>query len=101
MPRLPGEPSLVEADPRMLPTNTGEREKKGQKRKKLEGRKRGEQSQESLGERLFRLHASQLARLHMNGHEKNIVLFLFTSGRGSCCRWPLPSPASSPSQPSA
>lgn len=33
MPRVPGEPSLVEIDPRVLPTNAGEREKKGQKRK--------------------------------------------------------------------
>lgn len=34
MPRLPGEPSSVEADPRMLATNTGEREKKGQRKEK-------------------------------------------------------------------
>ena len=102
MPRLPGEPGSVEADPRMLPTNTGEREKKEQRveeRKKLEGRKGGEQSRESLGERLFPLHARQLARFHMNGHEINTRRSLFTSVRGSCCRWPRPSPASSPSQP--
>lgn len=73
MPRVPGEPSSVEADPRMLPTNqhlrTWKKRVKGRK-KKLEGRKRGQQSQESLGERLFPLHARQLARLHMNGHEE-------------------------------
>jgi len=47
--------------------------KKGQRgEKKLEGRKRGEQSQESIGERLFPLQARQLARLHMNGHKKKV-----------------------------
>jgi len=55
----------------MLPTNMGEREKMEEQRtegeKKLEGRKTGEQSQESLAERQFPLHARQLARLHMNG----------------------------------
>ncbi len=102
MPHLPGEPSSVEADPGMLPNYTGEHEKKkGREKTKLEESKRGEQSQESLGERLFPLHAWQVAPLHMNGHGKNIRLSLFTFGRGSCCRWPLPSPASSPSRPSA
>ena len=107
MPHLPGKPSWVEADPRMLPNQhwrtwkkkEGWKKEKKRKKNKLEGRSRGEQSQESLGERLFPLPTRQLAPLHMNGHEKNIRLSLFTSGRGSCCRWPLPSPASSPSQP--
>lgn len=38
MPRLPGEPSSVEADPKMLPTSAGEREKrksKDRERKKI------------------------------------------------------------------
>lgn len=38
MPRLPGKPSSVEADPRMLLTNTGEREKKGGEKEKKEER---------------------------------------------------------------
>jgi len=97
MPHLLGEPGSVEADPRMLPTNTGEREKEMKKSWKEE--KRGEQSQESLGERLFPLHARRLARLHMNGHEIKTRLSPFTSVRGSCCRCPLPSPVSSPSPP--
>ncbi len=58
MPHLPGEPSSVEADPGMLPNYTGEHgKKKGREKTKLEESKRGEQSQESLGERLFPLHA--------------------------------------------
>jgi len=61
----------------MLPTNTGEREKKGQRGKKSWKEEKGEQSQESLGERLFPLHARQLARLHMNGHEKKVRFPLY------------------------
>merc|ERR1719309_377595 len=57
LPRLPGEPSSVEADPRMLPTlENVKKRSKDRERKKLEGRQRGEQSQESLDERLLPLH---------------------------------------------
>merc|ERR1719309_545538 len=83
LPRLPGEPSSVEADPRMLPTlENVKKRSKDRERKKLEGRQRGEQSQESLDERLFPLHAmsaSSIAR-EWSREKHNIVPLYFWAG---------------------
>lgn len=69
-PHLPGNPGAVQADPRMLLTNTGER--KGQRKgiKEVEGNKRCEQSQESVGEWLLALH-TPFSWLHctLSGHK--------------------------------
>lgn len=73
-------PGSVAADPRMLLTKTGEHKGQRKRMKELEGNKRGEQSQESVGERLLALHAP-VSWLHgtSNGHKdkQKIVPFYF------------------------
>ncbi len=91
-----------ESDPKMLPTEqisgdgemTWKIKKKGKKESKTDAKA-------SVFEQQFPLHWCQIAWWTVKRRGEKTKGSRFTSGQGSCCRWTRPSPASSPSRPSA